>query len=122
MSVRIEKITARQALLTERVTKDQAELAELAAELQSLEALANVKDGDVVYFAVGRAETRAVIGGRVIAVDETDEKGKKLRVFAGEGINANCYTLTPAQVLSVNEPPKQPEAPAVEQEEGQAAE
>lgn len=110
MSNRIEKINARIATLTERVAKDQAELLELGSELAALEALANVKDGDVVYFAAGRGETRQVIGGRVIAVSETEEKGKQLRVFAGEGIAANCYTLTPAQVLSVGEPPVAPAA------------
>lgn len=111
MSNRIEKITTKLASLNERIAKDQAEVLELQAELAALEALANVKEGDVVYFATGRAETRAVIGGRVLAVAET-EKGKQLRVFAGEGINASCYTLTSGQVLSVNEPPKQPEAQA----------
>lgn len=94
----MSKIQARIDLLTSRIEKDTAELAELQVQRYAELALQNVQTGDVCTFKFGRKDSRTVLRGTVVA---TDEANAKLRVYAGEGFDAQLYTIATRDVLGV---------------------
>ena len=94
----MSKIQARIDLLTARIEKDTAELAELQIVRNAELALQHVQVGDVCTFKFGRKDSRTVLRGTVVA---TDEANAKLRVYAGEGFDAQLYTIATRDVLGV---------------------
>lgn len=96
----MSKIASRIELLTARIEKDTAELAELQPLRDAELALENINAGEVVVFRFGRKDNRQVLRGSVVAV-AADETGKKLRVYAGEGFDAQLYTIGVRDVLGV---------------------
>lgn len=94
----MSKIQSRIDLLTARIEKDTAELAVLQPQRDAELALQNVESGSVVTFKFGRKENRTVLRGTVVA---TDEVNAKLRVYAGEGFEAQLYTIATRDVLGV---------------------
>ena len=89
-------------LLKEKLDAAQAAYdAAVTAESQSA-ALAAVKKGDLIEFLFGRGETRAQHTGQVRAVVETD-KGKKLSVLFGEGLDEKIVTVDASAVVSIGE-------------------
>lgn len=113
MTTRIEKLQAQITKLNETLEalrgtfNEKAEaLAAAQAELSSLERIAAVQQGDVVTFAVGRKDDRRELTGNVLGVQDDETKGKLLRVFAGEGFDAQVYTVAAKDVVGVKgEPP-----------------
>lgn len=94
----MSKIQARIDLLTARIEKDTAELAVLQPQRDAELALQNVEAGSVVTFKFGRKENRTVLRGTVVANDDVNAK---LRVYAGEGFDAQLYTIATRDVLGV---------------------
>lgn len=94
----MSKIQARIDLLTARIAKDTSELTELYLQRDAELALQNVQAGDVCTFKFGRKDSRTVLRGTVVA---TDEANAKLRVYAGEGFDAQLYTIATRDVLGV---------------------
>ena len=62
---------------------------------------AAVQQGDVVTFAVGRKDDRRELTGNVLGVQDDEAKGKLLRVFAGEGFDAQVYTVAAKDIVGV---------------------
>lgn len=94
----MSKIIARIELLTARIEKDTAELNDLQLQRDAELALQNVNPGDVVTFKFGRKDNRQVLRGSVVA---DDKENGKLRVYAGEGFDAQLYTISVRDVLGV---------------------
>lgn len=94
----MSKIATRIELLTARIEKDTAELAELQLQRDAELALQNVQVGEVVTFKFGRKDNRQVLRGSVVA---DDKENGKLRVYAGEGFDAQLYTISVRDVLGV---------------------
>lgn len=101
MTTRIEKLQTREAALLARVEKDTLELDGIKAELQGLRLIESVGQGSVVTFGCGRKENYKELTGTVLGVAEDVAKGKQLRVFAGQGFDAQTYTISAGAVLSV---------------------
>lgn len=108
MTTRIEKLQARVtkleaglAVLVEKYNADGAELVQVQTELQSLLRIESVQAGDEVTFGVGRKDDRQELTGKVLGVKDDEAKGKLIRVFAGEGMEAQVYTVQAKDVLAV---------------------
>lgn len=126
MTTRIEKLQARVtkleagiAVLVDKYGADVTELKLAQAELQSLLRIESVQAGDEVTFGVGRKDDRQELTGKVLGVKDDEAKGKLIRVFAGEGMEAQVYTVQAKDVLAVGgnrfvepEDEVEPEAPA----------
>lgn len=131
MTTRIEKLQARAAkleagigALVEKYNADTAELTQIKAELESLARIESVQQGDTVTFAVGRKDDRKELSGTVLGVADDEAKGKLIRVFAGEGMEAAVYTLQSKDVVAVGgvrfEQEVVPDAPTPEAEASEA--
>lgn len=108
MTTRIEKLQARVtkleagiAVLIDKYGADVTELKLAQAELQSLLRIGSVQAGDEVTFGVGRKDDRQELTGKVLGVKDDEAKGKLIRVFAGEGMEAQVYTVQAKDVLAV---------------------
>lgn len=108
MTTRIEKLQTQITKLNETLEalrgtfNEKAEaLAAAQAELSSLQRIAAVQQGDVVTFAVGRKDDRRELTGNVLGVQDDEAKGKLLRVFAGEGFEAQVYTVAAKDIVGV---------------------
>lgn len=75
---------------------------ELQAGLDREQRLANVAVGDVVSFDYGRKENRATLTGSVIVVYE-NETGKRVKVLAGEGVDAKLLDLKVSDLSSIDQ-------------------
>jgi hypothetical protein len=91
----IEKLRA-------RIEADTAKLAELEAAEKAAAAMQNLSKDDPVVFMYGRGETRKQYTGTVRAVFETD-KGKRVKVLAGEGADEELYVIEPSAIVGVGE-------------------
>lgn len=109
------KLTAEQKLiqklnkLAERINTDTLAYNEAKAELDSLQALANVAAGDKVSFTV----KKDAFEGVVLGVKE-DEAGKQYKVITGEGVDTQVFTLKAAQITGVIVEQAEPVADAAE--------
>lgn len=108
MTTRIEKLQARVtkleagiAVLVDKYGADVTELKLAQAEIQSLLRIESVQAGDEVTFGVGRKDDRQELTGKVLGVKDDEAKGKLIRVFAGEGMEAQVYTVQAKDVLAV---------------------
>ncbi len=108
MTTRIEKLQARVtnleagiAVLVDKYGADVTELQLAQAELKSLLRIESVQAGDEVTFGVGRKDDRQELTGKVLGVKDGSAKGKLIRVFAGEGMEAQVYTVQAKDVLAV---------------------
>ncbi len=108
MTTRIEKLQARVTkleagivVLVDKYGADVTELKLAQAELKSLLRIESVQAGDEVTFGVGRKDDRQELTGKVLGVKDDEAKGKLIRVFAGEGMEAQVYTVQAKDVLAV---------------------
>ena len=108
MTTRIEKLQAQAAKLSETLEALRGTFAEKAEALQAVNdelnvllRIENVQQGDTVTFAVGRKEDRKEVTGQVLGVKDDEAKGKLLRVYAGEGFDAQTYIIQSKDVLAV---------------------
>jgi hypothetical protein len=113
-NVRIEKLETRLTLLNSRIEKDTADREVAAAELAGLKAIAAVGQGDIVTFVFGRQENRQELTGPVLGTQDDVARGKLLRVFAGEGFDAQTYTVQASQIVKVVNPNAPVEAVTVD--------
>jgi hypothetical protein len=86
-----------------------AKAAEYTAKADALEAtekagnaMANLASGDVIEFLYGRGNTRRQYTGVVRAIYETD-KGKRVKVLTGEGVNEELLVIAPDAIVAVAE-------------------
>lgn len=108
MTTRIEKLQAQANKLNETLEALRGTFAEKAEALQAVNdelnvllRIENVQQGDTVTFAVGRKEDRKEVTGQVLGVKDDEAKGKLLRVYAGEGFDAQTYIIQSKDVLAV---------------------
>lgn len=108
MTTRIEKLQAQATKLNETLEALRGTFAEKADALQAVNdelnvllRIENVQQGDTVTFAVGRKEDRKEVTGQVLGVKDDEAKGKLLRVYAGEGFDAQTYIIQSKDVLAV---------------------
>lgn len=101
LQARITKLEAGIAVLVDKYGADVTELKLAQAELQSLLRIESVQAGDEVTFSVGRKDDRQELTGKVLGVKDDEAKGKLIRVFAGEGMEAQVYTVQAKDVLAV---------------------
>ena len=108
MTTRIEKLQAQANKLNETLEALRGTFAEKAEALQAVNdelnvllRIENVQQGDTVTFAVGRKEDRKEVTGQVLGVKDDEAKGKLLRVYAGEGFDAQTYVIQSKDVLAV---------------------
>lgn len=101
LQARITKLEAGIVVLVDKYGADVTELKLAQAELQSLLRIESVQAGDEVTFGVGRKDDRQELTGKVLGVKDDEAKGKLIRVFAGEGMEAQVYTVQAKDVLAV---------------------
>jgi hypothetical protein len=99
--------------IQERLDKKVQELQKLDAEIQVLRAdlklindVAQLKANDVIMFRFGRKDNRQDITATVLGVYDT-EKGRRIKVFYGEGLEADTKTIKPGDVMAVRGKPTQ---------------
>lgn len=91
-----QKLDNKLAVLFERITKDTEQYNVLLAERQTLEQLANIKEGFTIVFGFGKGETAGTQEALVLGVAEGVAK-----VTFGTGFDTNVQTIKLAQVVSV---------------------
>lgn len=97
---KIEKLTARVALLTKRIADDSAELPKVQAELAAQEQIANVKEGSVIVVKQGRADTVREVEA-VVKATRDGEGVRQFKVEIGEGFDAEIVVVQDYQVIEV---------------------
>jgi len=97
---RAEKLEAKIAANHDKIVALQLVIEQDTATLESLQALENVETGDVVHFNFGRGENRKEHVGTVLGVADTD-KGRRIKVYTGEGFDAQVLTIGVAEIVSV---------------------
>lgn len=97
---KIEKLTARVALLTKRISDDTAELPKVQAELAAQEQIANVKEGSVIVVKQGRADTVREVEA-VVKATRDGEGVRQFKVEIGEGFDAEIVVVQDYQVIEV---------------------
>lgn len=112
MTDRNEKLQTKLEGIDAKLNKLAEERAGVVAELEALALITNIQNGDVVVFGFGRKADRQELTGTVLATVEDPIKGKVLRVFAGEGMEASTYTVAASAVVRVVQP--EPVAQAVD--------
>lgn len=100
---REQKLTKKLEALNARIAKDTEAAVEVAAELNSLVALAAVDVGSDVVIKLGRKfsdekDTTRFVAGTVIAVQEDEDGSKKFKVLHGTGFEADVAIVTGAQL------------------------
>ena len=127
MTTRIEKLQAQANKLNETLEALRGTFAEKAEALQAVNdelnvllRIENVQQGDTVTFAVGRKEDRKEVTGQVLGVKDDEAKGKLLRVYAGEGFEAQTYVIQSKDVLAVGGNRFEEVEPVAETADGEA--
>lgn len=98
---RAQKLTARAETLKKRIEADTAEYNDIAAELNSLQALANAGPGTQVEVRIGRADTARLVLGVIAGVKEEEDGARKFKVQYGSGFDADVVVVTGAQITKV---------------------
>lgn len=86
-----------------RLSKDADKLEKLREARASSEAVAALDAGDNVTFAFGRAATRTIANGRIVAKATNDKGVTQFNVFTGEGIDARTVLIDSSAVLLSDE-------------------
>ncbi|WWO60234.1 hypothetical protein [Xanthomonas phage SB3] len=82
-----------------RISKDSERLEKLREQRASADAVAALDAGDNVTFAFGRAATRVIESGRIVAKATNDKGVVQFNVFTGEGIHAKTVLIDSSAVL-----------------------
>lgn len=103
-----------------KLSKDADKLEKLRAERESSEAVAALDAGDNVTFAFGRAATRTILSGKIIAKATNDKGVTQFNVFTGEGLEARAVLIDSSSVL-LNDEQVQAEVQRIEDAKIEAA-
>ena len=90
-----------------------ADLQDIAAEVQAIDAAESIGVDSVVYISIGKGDTRKEVAARVIGVREDEENGKQYKVQYGEGFDADVK-IVPAARLRLSPTAQGAEVPAAE--------
>lgn len=97
---REEKLRAKYATLVARIEKDTASAQEVAAEINSIAALAAIGVGSAVIVKLGRKfadkDTTRFEAATVIGVKEEEDGSKLFKVSYGSGFDADVAVVTGA--------------------------
>ena len=98
---REQKLRAKYDLLVARIAKDTETASEVAAEINSIAALAAIGVGSAVVIKLGRKfseekDTTRFVEGVVIGVKEEEDGSKLFKVQHGTGFDADIATVTGA--------------------------
>lgn len=115
---RREKLLAKYNTLFAKRSDIDAELGELVAEINSIDKLASVDAGSVVYITVGKGEDAKEVEALVVAVKVEADGSKQYKVTYGTGFDTDVTVVTGKRLRLE---PTQAEAPAEQVEEAPAA-
>lgn len=108
---REQKLRLKYDSLVEDIKAKTEKANEIAEELNSLTALANVGVGSKVLVKQGRAETTRIVEGTVSAVKDEEDGAKVFKVLIGEGFDAELVVVSAAKIsLPAVEPSEPAEA------------
>lgn len=98
---REQKLRAKYDLLVTRIAKDTETAGEVAAEINSIAALAAICVGSAVVVKLGRKfseekDTTRFVAGVVVGVKEEEDGSKLFKVQHGVGFEADIATVTGA--------------------------
>lgn len=105
-----ERLAQKYAAKFDRYKELEAELFELSAEIEAIDALAAVAEGSVVNITIGKGETAKVVTGTVIGVREDEDGTKSYKVTYGSGFDADIAVVKaskisiPAGVVEAEQP------------------
>lgn len=95
-----ERLAQKYAAKFDRYKDLEAELIELASEIEAIDTLAAVDVGSVVNITIGKGDTAKVVTGTVIGVREDEDGTKSYKVTYGSGFDADIAVVK-ASKLSV---------------------
>ena len=90
---RIEKLTDAYNKKLSQHEKLTAELTEIVAEINAINALSNIGQGSEVLITIGKGDTLAQVKGTVLAVREDDDGKKEFKVAYGAGFDADVKVV-----------------------------
>ena len=98
---REQKLRAKYDMLVVRIAKDTESAGEVAAEINSIAALAAIGVGSAVIVKLGRKfseekDTTRFVPGLIIGVKEEEDGSKLFKVQHGVGFDADIATVTGA--------------------------
>lgn len=86
-----------------KLAKDYDKLEQLRLGRASAEAVAAIAAGDTISFGYGRAATREVLTGQVVARETNDKGVTQFNVFINAGIKSRAVTIDSTAVLLTDE-------------------
>jgi hypothetical protein len=94
LAAKIEKLKA-------RILKDSDDLTKLEAQYRAADMLDKIAAGSVIKARVGRAETAREVTASVIGVQTLDSGDRRLKVYFGEGFDAETVVIQDSQIIDV---------------------
>lgn len=98
--MKTETLAQRLEKKQEQLIAVQREVDELRASIALADAVQSIDTHDVVVFTFGRKQNRTTQTGTVLGVQE-GEKGRRIRVFVGQGVDADIKTVRPEDIQAV---------------------
>lgn len=95
----VKHIDVRIEELREDIAERQAKLEALLRERSSRDAVANLKRGDAISFEYGRAESKRVESGTILAVATNDKGVTQFNVLVGEGLESKTLIVAASAVI-----------------------
>lgn len=96
-----QKLAAKIATLKNRILKDSETLTTLEAQYRAADMLDQIKAGSVIKARVGRADTAREVTASVIGVQILDSGDRRLKVYFGEGFDAETVVIQDSQIIDV---------------------
>lgn len=108
---RLEKLTESYNKKRAQHEKLTAELTEIVAEVNAINALGSIAEGSKVVISIGKGETARDVEGTVIGVREDEDGAKQYKVAYGSGFDADVKVVGSSK-LRLPAPVATEEAPA----------
>lgn len=106
---RLEKLTDTYTKKRAQFDKLSAELTEIVAEINGIQALANVQVGTKVVISVGKGESAKEVEGTVVGIREDEEGAKQYKVAYGVGFDADVKVVGASKLKLATVAETQPE-------------
>ncbi len=90
---RVEKLTESYTKKRAQHEKLTAELVEIVAEINAINALSNIGQGSEVLITIGKGDTLTQVKGVVLAVREDEDGKKEFKVAYGSGFDADVKVV-----------------------------
>lgn len=93
-----EKLLAKYNKLSEKAAALTAEVNEIVASINAIDALASIAEGTPVIVSIGKGETARDVEGVVIGVKEEDDGSKVYKVQYGTGFDADIAVVKAGRI------------------------